>query len=644
MKNRMRLSAALLSIIAAAACFGVYSKNPVEAKTLPQEPEKSAADSQQQAANMSAQPASAEPESLYGPSFAYLAWNLFLQAMAPTHGSLTFETWTEQCELSPGMVGCSSAASVAAAAKAGGNGKVRLLHGSAMAQARKIAGSDCGAMTTTSIGGYPPPSNLTRNAMYCEEVFVNPVEADFVKRDLATLASQQAYGKERNGTINFPGTETNDTRLDLDSLEVKVDWVPVTSYSNPTFACPDPTNSLYTETINGTCYALAAIHITSKVMPNWIWATFEPNNNVTNPNRCDPKLYGTCFDPWGTTSSQPYGKGQTAQQSPELHQAMAEAHLNPAFSNYFLTGVQTQFVDNYGKPIPLGNSFVEFNQGVPPGKSSCITCHQYANFDGKQPPQGEPEDNFGRPPHGGPSTGYACNQNQSGNCTPVVVPNSTSQDFSWMLGLMPYSAASTQRPPAPEAIAARPPAVPAPVWPANLPPNQARVSWDSRGLKIEASNSSLNQILHQVATDTGAKLEGLAQDQRVFGSYGPGPGCNVLLKLLDGSGYNVLMIGGRDADTPLEIVLSARSPASPQRVANNRNRINSQDDQAGKRVEPEPQPDDPPESPRPQPIQNPFGNGGPTRDPLEFMQEILQRQQQIDQQPQQQDQQNNPQQ
>ena len=36
-----------------------------------------------------------------------------------------------------------------------------------------------------------------------------------------------------------------------------------------------------------------------------------------------------------------YGKGQTAQQSSELRQAMAEAHLPPAFNNYFLTGVQT---------------------------------------------------------------------------------------------------------------------------------------------------------------------------------------------------------------------------------------------------------------------------------------------------------------
>jgi hypothetical protein len=121
---------------------------------------------------------------------------------------------------------------------------------------------------------------------------------------------------------------------------------------------------------------------------------------------------------------------------------MAAAHLNPAFSNYFLTGVQAEFVSE-GKPTLLGNSFVEFNQGVPPGKSSCITCHQYAAFNGKRPVPGAPEDNFGRPPHGWPYTGYACNQNQNDNCIPVV-PNSTTQDFSWMLGLMPYSSSGAQ--------------------------------------------------------------------------------------------------------------------------------------------------------------------------------------------------------
>jgi hypothetical protein len=278
--------------------------------------------------------------------------------------------------------------------------------------------------------------------MFCEEIQVSPPEAAFLKRsDLTTLIGQQTYGNTRGMAINFPGTGMNEIRRDLDSVEVKLDWAPATSFSNPTFACPDPTNHLYTETINGTCYALVGIHITSKSMIRWFWATFEPNSDITNPNRCDPKLYGACFDSWGTTSSQPYGKGQTAQQSPELHQAMAAARLNPRLNNYFLTGVQTEFVAG-GKPTLLGNSFVEFNQGVPPGKSSCITCHQYAAFDGKRPASGAPEDNFGRPPHGWPYIGYACDQNQNDNCTPVV-PNSTTQDFSWMLGLMPYSDAGT---------------------------------------------------------------------------------------------------------------------------------------------------------------------------------------------------------
>lgn len=192
------------------------------------------------------------------------------------------------------------------------------------------------------------------------------------------------------------------------------------------------------------------------------------------------------------------------------------------------------------------------------------------------------------------------------------------------------------RPPAPEERSAKPPVLLTPVSPANQSPNPARVDWNSRGLEIEAFNSSLNQILRQVAVDTGAKLEGLAQDQRVFGTYGPGPRNDVLLKLLDGSGYNVLIIGGRDSYTPFEIVLSTRLSPSPQTVANNQNRSILE------HAEPEPQRAYSSESPRPQPIQNPFGNGESPRDPVQLMQEILQRQQKIDQQ--QQDQQNNPQQ
>jgi hypothetical protein len=354
-------------------------------------------------------------------------WRLFLQAVAPTNGSLAFETWTEQCQLNPSLVGCPPSTA----------GRTRTLHASAlllsMRKKRGLAaavqkGIECNAMQTTPLNGYPPPANLTKVAQFCEEVFVNNSERDFIGQNgLKTLSGQQAYGKGHNGAIDFP----------WDAIEIKADWVPTSSFTNP-FSCPDTTNKLYTETINGTCYALVGLHISSKAAPDWVWATFEPASPITNPNRCDPKLYNACFDPWGTTSKAPYGKGQVVPQSPQLKQLMATAKINPAFNNYYLTGAQTLFVDSNGKPTQLGSSFTEFNAGVPPGQASCITCHKYAYFDGKNPGAGSPEDNFGGPPGPGwPAIGFACNKNQKGNCTPVT-PDSTSQDFSWILGLMPY--------------------------------------------------------------------------------------------------------------------------------------------------------------------------------------------------------------
>jgi hypothetical protein len=201
-------------------------------------------------------------------------------------------------------------------------------------------------------------------------------------------------------------------------------------------------------------------------------------------------------------------------------------------------------------------------------------------------------------------------------------------------------AASAQRTTPPETITEAPLASPIPNWPANQPPNHARVIWDSHGLKIEASNSSLAQILREVAADTGAKVEGFIPDQRIFGSYGPGPGCDVLSQLLAGSGYNVVMTGSRNGETPLEIVLSVRLPVTPQTVASRQNQQSSEDYRASEPLKPEPPPDYSAQTLAPQQNQNPFANGEAPHDPMQFMQEILQRQQRIDEQQQQQSQQN----
>jgi outer membrane biosynthesis protein TonB len=175
-----------------------------------------------------------------------------------------------------------------------------------------------------------------------------------------------------------------------------------------------------------------------------------------------------------------------------------------------------------------------------------------------------------------------------------------------------------------------------PKWPAFDQPVQASVVWDSRGLSIEASNSSLQQILRDVSTATGVKIDGVTSDQRVFGAYGPGQARDVLSQLLQGSGYNVIMVGDRGEGTPRQILLSTRqsttsATAARPYQANN----NNEEDEAD-------EPPPPPEQPE-QPVRPAFPPGAPPRSPQQIMQEMQQRQQQIQQNQQQQPNQPQPQ-
>ena len=107
-------------------------------------------------------------------------------------------------------------------------------------------------------------------------------------------------------------------------------------------------------------------------------------------------------------------------------------------------------------------------------------------------------------------------------------------------------------------------APPAPEWPANEQPSDAIVTWDRQGLRVVAVNSSLTQILKAIARQTGATLEGGNKDEPIFGVYGPGPARDVISQLLDGSGYNVLLVGELGQGAPRQIILTARTAAGPQ--------------------------------------------------------------------------------
>ncbi|MGO9776782.1 MAG: hypothetical protein ACLQGT_07450 [Terracidiphilus sp.] len=168
---------------------------------------------------------------------------------------------------------------------------------------------------------------------------------------------------------------------------------------------------------------------------------------------------------------------------------------------------------------------------------------------------------------------------------------------------------------------ATPPAPELPKWPADEKPAKAAIAWDSQGLRIDAANSSLEEILMEVATLTGAKLEGFDADQRVFGAYGPGPARDVLSQLLLGSGYNVVMIGDQGQGTPRRIVLSLRHAGAATTAANP---APANDEEADTDEQPQQPPQNQP------PLRPGFPPGG--RSPYQIR-ELQQRQQQMHPQP-----------
>jgi hypothetical protein len=98
-------------------------------------------------------------------------------------------------------------------------------------------------------------------------------------------------------------------------------------------------------------------------------------------------------------------------------------------------------------------------------------------------------------------------------------------------------------------------------------PRKPLVTFGDGQLEVRAYDSSLNEILHLIAKQTGMTISGGVADQRVFGNYGPASPSEVLATLLDGTGTNMLVRENSTTDAPLELVLTPRgggpTPPSP---------------------------------------------------------------------------------
>lgn len=363
------------------------------------------------------------------------AWRIFVAAncQAPG-GQLTWERWTEQtCWVNPTTPGCTEALA--------GNPTRRFLHGNRTLAQRLSGGkvrltNDCLPMLTKDGKNPAPeglkpfvPTNLSADPTFCEEVVVNDATRKIIvsppgQNGLNWLSLEgQAEWTAKFGAIDFP----------KETIEIKANWMPAdalakTPSGQSAFDCDkNKPQGVYVEKIEGKCYALVAMHINSRLYPNWLWATFEPQNRMTNPNRCNPALYSACDDPWGSVPA--HSTGKFTAISPALARLMKAAGLPPEFANYRMVGAQTEFDQPKANAAKVGNTFTEYNFAVPAQESSCITCHKYAAFNTAVPAGAPPQQNTALGPFPG--------TNAIGTPSPYPSSSWKSEHFSWLLGFMP---------------------------------------------------------------------------------------------------------------------------------------------------------------------------------------------------------------
>ena len=110
---------------------------------------------------------------------------------------------------------------------------------------------------------------------------------------------------------------------------------------------------------------LTGLHITSKLVPQWAWITFEQVDNAETT---------------GVTAKLPIDPAAQAANE-KFQQALAGTPL----ASYRLMGVQTAFTDA-GKPTLLANTQIETYFQT---SSSCITCHALASIGPSSKPRFE---------------------------------------------------------------------------------------------------------------------------------------------------------------------------------------------------------------------------------------------------------------
>lgn len=265
-----------------------------------------------------------------------------------------------------------------------------------------------------------------RNKPMFDYVFANNL---YNREGVAAVFAQNANNQKLAAPYRLDPQQSATATIDfpVDSVMVKSNWLsqeraealgldndPANPYITMEITQSILDNDAKEEKFQAGLYYLVALHISSKDIPNWVWATFE---HVNNPGRCD---YTGCNDAFGYHSPDAVAAGQadnftqpltvsdglvgsstifaTGQRYPggELSAALDDILDGLGIGNqdqadpttptvdargwrgYRLKGSQVNFTDATGRPNRLGNSITE---GGFVNSSSCMGCHARASVD-----------------------------------------------------------------------------------------------------------------------------------------------------------------------------------------------------------------------------------------------------------------------
>ena len=194
-----------------------------------------------------------------------------------------------------------------------------------------------------------PLSDPIASSRRLTEIRMNRPTYEFIRSHRLYSVEGQLGAYAGAGAVAFP----------YGAREVKAKWRPIREDERARY------HTLEVRLADGTqrLYGLTGLHIASKDLPSWFWATFE---HVDNPTLADS-------EGWELPSRDRFACGSA---SAGCNRAPAGIGLEGTVWQYYrLRGTLTGYTDAEGEPARLANS--EFESGMQTS-ASCITCHARA--------------------------------------------------------------------------------------------------------------------------------------------------------------------------------------------------------------------------------------------------------------------------